>query len=110
MKEKAADEFAKYIASDIGTRANSSEFEDLNIAVYSLHLHEQQDTVLEEYKDILTNPYKRHDHKRLIKLLQTDEAIDKELGSLKKKTYEFKLIQTTAQKSKSSGRLRRTMA
>ena len=98
VQEKSQDEFARYLASDLGTRNTEPEFEDINVAVNSLHLHEQDDNTLEQYQDILTDPYKRHDHRHLIKLLQTDEAINKELDRLQKTTYEFKLLQATGQK------------
>ena len=89
IQEIVDDQFALFLDSDPGTRATDPQFEDINVAVNSLHLHEQNDETLEQYKDILTDPYKRHDHKHLIKLLQADEAITKELAELKKSTYEF---------------------
>jgi hypothetical protein len=100
IQDISNDQFAKFLASDLGTRATDPQFEDIFIAINSLHLHEQDDQTLELYKDILTDPYKRHDHKHVIKLLQTDEALSKELAKLKKSTYEFKLLQTTVQKIK----------
>ena len=100
IQDISNDQFAKFLASDLGTRATDPQFEDIFIAINSLHLHEQNDETLELYKDILTDPYKRHDHKHVIKLLQTDEALSKELAKLKKSTYEFKLLQTTGQKIK----------
>ena len=82
---------------------NKLKYQNLNyifIAVHSLHLHEQDDATLEQYQDILTDPHKRHDHMHIIKLLQTDDALTKDLERLQKTTYEFKLLQTTGQKIK----------
>ena len=51
----ADDQFSRFLASDLGTRATDPQFEDINIAVNSLNLQEESDTTLEQYKDILTD-------------------------------------------------------
>ena len=81
VKHNATEEFAQYLASDRPTRNSAPEFEDITVAVNSLHLHEQTDAILEDYEDILTDPCKRQDHRHLIKLLQTDESVEKRAGA-----------------------------
>ena len=83
MQAISDERFSQFLESGPGTRATEPRFEDINIAVNSLNLHEENNETLEQYKDILTDPYKRHDHKHLMKLLQTNEAIANELASLK---------------------------
>ncbi len=81
----------------MGACNTAPELEDLTLTVNSLHIHEQDDTTLEQYEDILSDPYMRLDHRHLEKYYKQMSPSTKKLSGHTKNTYGFKQLQTTGE-------------
>ena len=99
--------FDDYIESSSEDR-QKDEFKQIHDQVLYLKLENQEDDILEEFKDIIIDTFKITEHDNLISLLKSDRHIEDRLNEQYKICYDVKLYNNITNKIKLLRQLERS--
>jgi hypothetical protein len=90
--------FHEFLSLNLEQRRQNVKFQQLISNINYLNIPIHDDTLLLQYKDIISDKYKMLEHDNVIRMLKTDEYIEDELKELKSGSFGVKAMYSTYQK------------